>query len=92
MNWKVCLLAVVLPIVITVGMIVVAGALLGGFLGAEYAAVAAQNSPARSRRSIHLNFISWSHESREVSFGNAFFCDQVTLEVNGSRGTGASVY
>ena len=30
--------------------------------------------------------------TREVSFGNAFFCDQVTLEVNGSRGTGASVY
>ena len=70
---------------------IILGSILGGTLGTSEEL----NPPSRTTTppaDTSILTLSPGVTRDNVSFGNAFFCNEVTLEVNGSRGAGASVY
>ena len=85
---KACLNIVVIPTVVIVSMLIFTGVILGGVLGAVYSGSSSTTERVRDPSVLNLS----PGVTRDVSFGNTFFCSEVTLEANGSRGAGASVY
>ena len=69
--------------------VIILASILGGTLGTIEESSRTTTQPDPSNLTLSPGF------TRVVSFGNAFFCNEVTLEVNGqngSRGARASVY
>ena len=87
---KACLNVVVIPTVVIVSMLIFTGVILGAVLGATSNRSGSSSTTERVRDPSVLNLSPGV--TRNVSFGNTFFCSEVTLEANGSRGAGASVY